>query len=293
VPGLEFLSTLMADSPALSPDVSYYQRLLARDQSEAAEIIQRHAASQPMDMVYDALMLPALNYAERDRAEGRLTEAEEQTVVEETSELLNDVEDLRRGASASALSGGPEEADVAAEDGELPVTVEVVAYAANGHADTTALGMLAQLVAGEAIRLEVPPARLLSAEIVDLVRARGAHLVCIADLPPSPPSKTRYLVRKLRAALPDVRILVGRWAPPDLADEDRSMLIEAGANHVAATLIETRDHLRTLAVLERARSGANGEQVSPDQILQPAFSSPHPRPGSSNESSGSVRGAAV
>ena len=29
VPGFDFLSTLMADSPALSPDVSYYQRLLA------------------------------------------------------------------------------------------------------------------------------------------------------------------------------------------------------------------------------------------------------------------------
>ena len=39
VPGLDFLSTLMADSPALAPDVSYYQRLLAGDQSEAAEIV--------------------------------------------------------------------------------------------------------------------------------------------------------------------------------------------------------------------------------------------------------------
>src|SRR5213078_4057523 len=90
VPGLDFLSTLMADSPALSPDVSYYQRLLARDQSEAAEIVPRHAASQPIETVYDALLLTALNYAERDRLEGRLSTEEERTVIEQTSELLDE-----------------------------------------------------------------------------------------------------------------------------------------------------------------------------------------------------------
>jgi hypothetical protein len=102
--------------------------------------------------------------------------------------------------------------------------------------------------------------RLLTAEIVDVVKTRHANLVCIADLPPSPPSKTRYVVRKLRAALPNVRIPIGRWAPPELADEDRSTLIDTGATHVATTLIETRDQLRTLAVHERQRS----RSVSPD-----------------------------
>jgi len=138
--------------------------------------------------------------------------------------------------------------------------VEVIGCAANGEADATALRMLAQLVATDGIRLHVMSARLLTAEIVDLVRTRQANLVCIADLPPSPPSKTRYVVRKLRAALPDVRILLGRWAPPELADEDRSALVDAGATHVATTLIETRDQLRTLAVHERQRAGS----VAPD-----------------------------
>jgi len=84
----------------------------------------------------------------------------------------------------------------------------------------------------------------------------GARLVCIADLPPSPPSKTRYLVRKLRSVLPDVTILVGRWAPAELADEDRALLVDAGANHVAATLLETRDQLRAFAAHERQRAEA-------------------------------------
>jgi predicted PurR-regulated permease PerM len=252
VPGLEFLSTAMADSPALSPDVSYYQRLVARDQSEAAEIVQRHLAAQPMDTVYDAVMLPALNYAERDRAEGRLTEAEEETVIEETRELLSDVDELRRALQSEQSEEAGEE-HPPAENGEAVPPVEVLAYAANGRADEIALQMLARLLEEDSIHLDVPSVRLLSSEIIDLVRSRGARLVCIADLPPSPPSKTRYVLRKLHAALPEVTILVGRWAPPALADEDRTMLVDAGASHVAATLIETRDQLRNLAPHERQR----------------------------------------
>ena len=41
VAGLEFLSTLMAEDAALEHDVTYYQRLLAADQAEAAEIVER------------------------------------------------------------------------------------------------------------------------------------------------------------------------------------------------------------------------------------------------------------
>src|SRR5689334_896613 len=271
VPGLDFLSTLMADSPALAPDVSYYQRLLARDQSEAAEIVQRHAASQSIETVYDVLMLPALNYAERDRLEGRLSDSDEQTVIEETGELLNDIDDLTRALRRPFLAADDGESESGAETIPPPpqTHVEVIGYAANGPADATALRMLAHLVAADGIGLHVISARLLTAEIVELVQTRRANLVCIADLPPSPPSKTRYVVRKLRAALPDVRILLGRWAPPELADEDRSALVDAGATHVATTLIETRDQLRTLAVHERQRSGS----VAPDPPTLPENSS--------------------
>ena len=70
--------------------------------------------------------------------------------------------------------------------------------------------------------------------------------VCIADLPPSPPSKSRNIAKRLRAIAPDLPILVGRWAPPPLADENDEPLRAAGATHVAARLIESRDYLTGL-----------------------------------------------
>jgi hypothetical protein len=79
--------------------------------------------------------------------------------------------------------------------------------------------------------------------------------VCIADLPPSSPSKARYLVRKLRAALPDVTVVVGRWAPPDLADDSSRELVEAGAADVARTLLETRTALLRLVAAREEQEG--------------------------------------
>src|SRR6188768_536989 len=96
VPGLEFLGTLMADRPALAPEYNYYQRLLARDQNEAADLVERYMKQNPPASVYDALLLPALNYAERDRLEGRLSPAEESTVSDATRELIGDAVEWSR-----------------------------------------------------------------------------------------------------------------------------------------------------------------------------------------------------
>src|SRR5688572_22941097 len=90
-----------------------------------------------------------------------------------------------------------------------------------------------------------------ASELVSLVVEQGFSVVCIADLPPSPPSKTRYLVKRLRAALPEVRILVGRWAPSALADESTQVLRDTGANLVASTLLESRIYLAGLVEIPR------------------------------------------
>ena len=83
VPALEFLGTLMSDAPALSIEASYYQRLLAGDQAEAAELIDRFAKAEAGEEIFDRLLVPALNYAERDRLEGRLSADEERAVIDD------------------------------------------------------------------------------------------------------------------------------------------------------------------------------------------------------------------
>ena len=246
VPGLESVGTLMADTPALAPEFHYYQRLLARDPGEAADLIDRHIKAEPWGSVYDALLLPALNYAERDRLERRLSEGEETAVIEATRELLADAAESMRRVRPEPPA--PIEAPALLEPRE---PLRVLGYAANGVADELALAMLGHVLVDLPIVIEMTKTRVLASELVSLAREQGVSVVCIADLPPSPSSKTRYLVKRLHAALPDVRILVGRWSPPLLADENSQLLREAGATLVSSTLAETRDYLGGLVEIPR------------------------------------------
>ena len=245
VPGLEFVGMLMADTPALAPEFGYYQRLLARDQGEAADLIEQHIKTEAPRSVYDALLLPALNYAERDRLEQRLSLDEETAVIDATRELLSDAAELIR-----RLQPEPSPPDDPALPG-LREPLRVLGLATNGVADELALQMLGHLLDDLPIVVEITKGRMLASEVVSLVQAQGVSVVCLADLPPSPPSKTRYLVKRLHAALPEVRILVGRWSPPALADDSTQLLRDAGATLVASTLAETRTYLGGLVEIPR------------------------------------------
>src|SRR6187549_3080744 len=127
-------------------------------------------------------------------------------------------------------------------------------FAALGLAAWGLTLQLDHLVEDLPIAMEITDARMQAVELVSLVRDRTFSVVCFADLAPSPSSKTRYLVRRLRSALPEVRIAVGRWGPPALADENPQALVAAGANHVASLLLETRNYLGGLLELPRLPS---------------------------------------
>jgi hypothetical protein len=101
--------------------------------------------------------------------------------------------------------------------------------------------------------LDLHPADMLTSEIIEIAEQESYRAVCIADLPPSAPSKSRYLAKRLRANAPELPILVGRWAPPELADEDADALLSVGATRVAATLLESRDQLVSLAPVMKAK----------------------------------------
>jgi predicted PurR-regulated permease PerM len=257
VPGLEFVGMLMADTPALAPEFGYYQRLLARDQGEAADLIEKHIKTEAPRSVYDALLLPALNYAERDRLEQRLSLEEEAAVIDATRELLSDAAE-----SISRLQPEPSPTTDPAPTGPRQ-PLRVMGVATNGVADALALQMLGHLLDDLPVVVEVVEGRMLASELVSLVQAQGVSVICLADLPPSPPSKTRYLVKKLRAALPELRILVGRWGPRALADDNTQLLRDAGATLVATTLSETRTYLGGLVEIPRVPlPGASGIQAA-------------------------------
>lgn len=245
VRGLEVIATLMADTTPLPPAQGCYQRLLARDTAEAADIVERHVTHEPPRSVYDALLLPVLAFVEADRLDNRVTSDEHGQVLAALQELVADAAEQVKKVEAEAL--GP-----AAPPDAAPAVppLRVLGWAANGPSDELALAMLARLVDDLPVEIRIG-SKLMATEIIDAVRDDGLAAVCLVDLPPRSPSRSRYVLRKLRAHAPQLRIIAARWAPPEFADVSSQPLIEAGASEVSPSLTHTRTLLESMVAATR------------------------------------------
>ena len=227
VPGMRFLATLLGDEPALSADAAYYQRLLAGDRDEAAEIVEAHLATSAPETVYNTLMLPPLAYARRDASE--LSDQQEEGVLRGTVAILDDLSPIGPGPTSSAPGDS--------------VPFRVLGCPTGGAADEIALEMFRRVLDASPFAVEVVSTRMLSSEVVATIRERSVVAVCIVALPPGNVLHAKYLCKKLRAIFPGLKILVGRWGPPGLAGEGAETLVASGADAVGGTLLETRDQL--------------------------------------------------
>ena len=235
----------MADTPALAPEYGYYQRLLARDQSEAADLIERTSKDRArVRSTTRCCCRRSTMRSATDWSTGCHSTRKRPSSMQRESCCWT-----RRRRSGRSSPRRPRHLKFRHLPPREPL--RVLGCAINGAADELALMMLANLVDDLSIVVETTSLRMQASELVSLVEAQGVSVVCLADLPPSPPSKTRYLVKRLHAALPDLRILVGRWGPAALADESTQPLRDAGASLVASTLAETRTYLGGLAEIAR------------------------------------------
>jgi predicted PurR-regulated permease PerM len=225
IPALEFLWVLMGDEPVVSPDVVLYQRLLADDADEASDLVEAALAEpRPRERVYDEMVLPALALAARDHALGRIDAGELQGVVRGARELIEGLDAESTGEAEHRVFAAP----------------------ARGELDTVPLLMLRDVLAPLRIALEVASPELLSAEIVERARRHGDDVVVIGALPPGGLAQARYLCKRLRAGVPDTRIVAGRWAGAEQQEVARQAREAVGTDVVGTSLTETRDLVQQL-----------------------------------------------
>jgi hypothetical protein len=227
----------MGDEPVVSRDVLLYQRLLAGDQDEASDLVERAlAAGLPRERVYDETVLPALALASHDRARGRIDADELRVVVEGAREIVEDL--------LPSPATGPAPAH------------RVLAAAARGEADAVALLMLRGLLAPAGVALDLVSPELLAAEVLDHARRHGADIVVVGALPPDGLAQARYFCKRARAGLPGVRIVAARWCATAEVEAVRRVLLGAGAHAVGTSLGETRDLILQLVRVRPALAAA-------------------------------------
>jgi hypothetical protein len=259
VPQLNFISVLMSDEPVIKSNISYYQRLLAGDQDEATEIVEEHLKNHPLEETYNDVLVPALNYAKRDRNLGRLAENDQQFVYRATREILEDLNGFKPGASNPA-----EVALIGHTSTVTTPVVRIVGCPARDDADELALLMFRHLLDPGRYELIVLPEETLASEVIDHIAEKAPALVCISSLPPGGLAQTRYLCKRLRGRFPHLRIIVGRWGSQN--ENSGDSLLAAGADKIGTTMIETRDQVIQLSQIRSPDATDNPPQSSGNDL---------------------------
>lgn len=238
VPDLEILSVLMSDEPVMGPARSYYQRLVARDESEAAALIQHYVAAHPGEAVFDEVFVPALSHARRDHERGRITDEDLRDVEHATRQI---VEELELPKAASEPAARPPDS--------------ILALPAQEEADEVALLMLKQCLDPQRFTVRVASPDLLVSEAVALVDGEAPAAVLVGALAGAGHSlHLRHLCKRLRSRFPDLPIVVGWWGADGADQGTREAILAAGADRLTTTLGEANAQLQELARLRRAPS---------------------------------------
>jgi predicted PurR-regulated permease PerM len=235
IPQMEFIGVLLSDEVVMESSTNYYQRLVAKDQDEAAAVVDEYVKTHTLEETYDEVLIPALNAAKRDYELGTLTEEDKKFIIQATRGIVEDLGIRQQQPSASILPT----ADSATQLSTSTTSTRILGCPAHDEADELALLMFQQILNPSRYRFEIISAEMLTAEVLSVVEQEHIGLICISALPPGPLAPTRYLCKRLRARFPECKILVGRWGLSEDWDKPQTLLREAGADEVGMTLAET------------------------------------------------------
>ena len=246
VPSMRFLGVLLSDEEVLTPEKRFYQRLLAADVEEAAEVAEEFLKGKTLEELYDVVIVPALALAEADNLAGRMEESQQQFVFENARLLVEDIAPRATDIIAGETSvrhrlNGKEQAP----DTSVSASARVLALPAHGPADEIAAMMLTHLLEARGVRARTVSAGSLASERLEAAGEEKIEVVCVTALVPDGFLHARYLCKKLRAQFPELRI-VAAVVVRDEGRDVRTREFLAAASEVARTLGEAAQQVQSL-----------------------------------------------
>ena len=233
VPQLAFLSVMLSDEEALSPAEECYHRLLTVGLNEASELTDTYLKSNSLTALYDAVLIPVITAAETDHQRGSLDNEQRDFVEQGIRDIIEDV------GTGPAPESSPIEDKRETEGSPPPALVparRVCCLPARADRDEIAGTMLARLLEQQGFQAQNASAELAAGELVKMVGEADGDAVCISVVAPSTVIHARYLCGKLRAQLPNLKIVVGLWGATENITQAAQRLRDSGANKVVTTL---------------------------------------------------------
>ncbi len=236
IPQFAFLSIMLGDQPVLSPQDRFYQRLLARDQEEAAELAEAYVAEHGLEAFYENVLIPVLSLAEQDRHNDALSDERTRFLFDSMRTLLDN------------LSERPGDAQPEPSDAPLgPISVCIVP--ARDEADEIVGIMLLRRLTARRVAAELLTTDVLKSEVIERVAELAPEAVYVSALPPAAVLHASFFCKRLRPRFPDLKIVVALWHADGDMPKGRDRLIAAGASEVVATLKDSIEKLPPAALV--------------------------------------------
>ena len=229
VPQLTFFDVLLGDEPALDPELKFYQRLLARDPDEATELAEEYLEDEPLDKLYDAVIMPALALAEQDRLRGSLDRAAVLGMAEDTIGIIDYLMDEEERAPENGADAEASLPHAAAE------RITVLCIGARNRLDEAAAAMLTHLLIRQGLGAMTVPCRDVAGRNLSRLPRQDVALICLSYVNPRATQHAHRLSRRLRHHFGDrAPIMVGLWAA-EPSQESREELLQAMSADMLAT----------------------------------------------------------
>lgn len=239
LPSLRFLEVLLGSESALAPPQQLYQRLLAGDVEEAADLAgefveERRAAGRDDDVAaalagfYGDVAVPALRIA-TDHHSDAASAGHRLRLATGMDELVGELREQY-----------PPEAAVEA------AAAHVLCVGARWEIDALAAAMVGHVLDLRGQAAAVAPQPVLSSlSQPSTLDPLGVDLVCVSVFGTRPQARVRLIARRLRRRAPRVRIVVAAWnASAAMLDEDmrRRLGVDAIVSDLGSLLLHV-DHL--------------------------------------------------
>src|ERR1700693_114478 len=244
VPKLQFLSVLLSEEQALAPHEECYHRLLAFGLDEAHDLSEAYVKTNSLTSLYDSVLIPTVTLAEVDAPRDELDAAHRSAIHRHIHDLIDDL------GSAPPSKSQLEADKTVAEHTPFalsPPTCRVLCVPARAYRDELAGAMLVQLLRPQDFGADKALAALSSGELVEMAKS-DPEAICISVVAPSTLIHARYLSAKLRAQLPQVKIVVGIWGATEDMAGAAERLRSSGADEVVVSLAEAVVQLAKFSV---------------------------------------------
>lgn len=252
LPQFEVFDILFGNEPVLSAHSRLYQRLLAGDTVESVTRAEEALETGFLADYYQSVGIPALLLAQTDYDRGVLSQTQE--------------EGIARSAQRFVLALEPtvaeERAESDAAQGEDDEPVRIIVAGGRSNLDDVAAQMLGHALSAEGAGVTaVARAELMALTMLSTDMPKPKCLV-LSFLDPNPSRASLLIVRRIKRAIPGLRVGAVIWEMPSVLQETVGLshpsrrtasvatreLDEIGADFVATTM----DEAMTMAIAEEA-----------------------------------------